>query len=301
MTEFARLLCPACQGPLEEDDIYCEQCGARLRDQEPEANADRIELDLTTAAAISDRGRVHHRNEDSFHLELIGNDGAAAVVCDGISSASAGGSAAHTAAAATGRVLAQAIADLAHDGETIVHEAIAAAHGAVGEVPWTRRTNRGTPSCTLVCALRRGGEITIGSVGDSRAYWIDSDGARQLTTDDSWAQEQVAEGRLTFEEALRDPRSHSITHWIGPDAPGRPPQLVTFEPSGPGTLLLCTDGLWNYLEDASELLELIDALPPEASPAAIAWSLTDTALLRGGRDNITVAVIDIDPSPRSSA
>jgi serine/threonine protein phosphatase PrpC len=54
--------------------------------------------------------------------------------------------------------------------------------------------------------------------------------------------------------------------------------------------------LWNYAITPAQLRELIDALPPGASPAAVARSLADTALARGGRDNITVVVVDIDPS-----
>jgi serine/threonine protein phosphatase PrpC len=77
------------------------------------------------------------------------------------------------------------------------------------------------------------------------------------------------------------------------DAPARPPRLTALRPPGAGRLLLCTDGLWNYVADAAELGELIDGLAAGAAPAAVARALTDVALERGGRDNITVAVIDI--------
>ena len=151
------------------------------------------------------------------------------------------------------------------------------------------------PSCTLVCALCRDGEIVIGSVGDSRAYWIDSGGVRRLTVDDSWAEEQAAQGVLSLEEAMADRRSHSITHWIGADAPERPPRVTLLCPERRGRLVLCTDGLWNYLADASELRSLIDAASAGASAAAVARALVDIAVVRGGRDNITIAVIDIEP------
>jgi serine/threonine protein phosphatase PrpC len=59
--------------------------------------------------------------------------------------------------------------------------------------------------------------------------------------------------------------------------------------------VLCTDGLWNYAPTAEELGGLIDALPDGAAPAAVARSLADMANDRGGHDNITVAVVDIDP------
>ena len=248
------------------------------------------------AAAASDRGRVHRRNEDAFRIETVPERAAVAVVCDGISSASAGDVAAQTAAGAAATVLSAAAADRSRDARTAVLDAVAAAQAAVAEVPWTTRVDRAVPSCTLVCALWRSPEIVVASVGDSRAYWIDPLGSRQLTVDDSWAEEQVAEGRLSPAQAMRDPRSHSITHWVGADAPARPARVVTLEPERPGRLLLCSDGLWNYVATTSALHELIDVLPSETSPAALARALTDTALHRGGRDNITVVVVDVDPA-----
>ncbi|MGA2929633.1 MAG: protein serine/threonine phosphatase 2C family protein, partial [Solirubrobacteraceae bacterium] len=122
----------------------------------------------------------------------------------------------------------------------------------------------------------------------------DSDGPRQLTVDDSFAQEGVARGLLTPEQAARSPFLHSITHWVGPDSPERPPRIAVLRPGRPGRLVLCTDGLWNYAATAAELRELLDQLPPGASPAQVARALTDVALARGGRDNITVAVVALD-------
>jgi serine/threonine protein phosphatase PrpC len=101
---------------------------------------------------------------------------------------------------------------------------------------------------------------------------------------------------MSAAEAMRDPRSHSITHWIGADAPDRPARVVTLTPERPGRLLLCSDGLWNYVASDPALHHLIGLLPPETSAAALARALTDVALHRGGRDNITVVVIDVDPS-----
>jgi serine/threonine protein phosphatase PrpC len=271
-------------------DGYCTVCGARERPAE-----DRIELDLAVAAAVSDRGRVHRRNEDAFALELVGEQRIAGVVCDGISSSSAGDAAARSAAAAASAVLAAALADAECDAGAAVREAVATAHDAVVSVPWTTRIDRATPSCTLVCALWRTDTVAIASAGDSRAYWIGTDGARRLTVDDSWAETQVAEGAMTPEQALADRRAHSVTNWIGPDAPSREPRVGFVRPLEPGRLLLCSDGLWNYVPDAARLGELVGSLPDGASPAAVARALTDVALERGGRDNITVIVIDVDP------
>jgi serine/threonine protein phosphatase PrpC len=141
--------------------------------------------------------------------------------------------------------------------------------------------------------------VTVCSVGDSRAYWLGADEARQLTTDDSWAAEQVASGAMSEADAMADPRAHAITRWLGSDAPTDPPHLSTFSPTAPGRLLVCSDGLWNYAPTAGELLELVDAQSAGATPLELARALTDFALLAGGHDNITVVIADVAPKGSS--
>ena len=288
--------CPNCQAPLQDGDQFCEHCGARIADQAPAGEQDRVELDLGVAAAVSDRGKVHRRNEDSFHVEVAGERGVAVVVCDGTSTASAGNTAARDAAKAAGAVLAEALERHDRDATAAMTDAIQAAAGAVQEVEWTTRTDRVNPSCTLVSALRRTDEVVIGWVGDSRAYWIDAEQTRQLTVDDSLGQEGIERGMLTPEQAAASPVFHAITHWVGPDSPERPPRVVSLTPDRPGRLLLCTDGLWNYMPTIAELMELMATLPGDASPLSVARALTDVALAQGGDDNITVAVIDVRPT-----
>jgi serine/threonine protein phosphatase PrpC len=276
--------------------LFCEHCGARAPGPEaPPSPDDRVELDLGFAAAVSDRGLTHRRNEDAFLLDAGPDASVAAVVCDGTSSASAGNAAAREAALAVARVLSPALADPARDAGDAITEAIQAAQDAVVRVPWTTRTRRVDPACTLVCALCRQSEITIGWVGDSRAYWVDGEGTRQLTIDDSFAAEGVAKGLLTAEQAAKSPFLHSITDWLGAQSPERPQRTVVLRPDRPGRLILCTDGLWNYAPTAAELGELLDAVPRDASAAEVARALIGVALERGGHDNVTAAVIDVDP------
>jgi PPM family protein phosphatase len=289
------LTCPSCGAAQRAGDRFCEQCGARL-EAEPEAPCARTELDLGVAAAVSDQGRVHHRNEDAFYLEVFDQGNVAAVVCDGTSTASAGNVAARDAAAGAGTVLARAAEDPSLDPAQVIGDAIEAAQSAVLKVEWTTRTRRVDPSCTLVSALCRGAHLVIGWVGDSRAYWFDATGGRRLTVDDSFAEEGIAKGLLTPEQAANSPFLHSITHWVGPNAPERPPQTVELDVERPGRLVLCTDGLWNYAADPEELGRVLEGVPEGAAPVAVARALVDMANDRGGHDNITVAVIDIDPS-----
>jgi serine/threonine protein phosphatase PrpC len=287
--------CGACKAPAEEigADGYCSRCGVRQR-----VPQDRQEIDIVVAAGVSDRGRVHRRNEDALHLEIVGENGVVVVVCDGISSSVSPDVAACSAADAAGVVLADA---LRRESDALSDATVAAIHAAqqaVLEVPWTPEPGRDAPSCTLVSAVCRTGELVIGWVGDSRAYWIAGKGSRLLTVDDSWAQEQVASGLMSAVQAGSDSRAHSITRWLGGDAPEDPPHLLTITPTEPGRLVLCSDGLWNYAPNATDIAALLDALPSDVTALAVAHSLVDTALAEGGRDNITVAVIDIQPARR---
>jgi len=143
-----------------------------------------------------------------------------------------------------------------------------------------------------------GVSVSVGWAGDSRAYWIGAEAAVCLTSDHSWAHEQVEAGRLTLDEAEADGRAHAITRWLGDDAPDGGGDTRTFEPPGPGRLVVCSDGLWNLVPAADELAALV-AVTTSASqqprPLDLARALTAVALRRGARDNVTVAVVDVVP------
>jgi serine/threonine protein phosphatase PrpC len=283
--------CTACGAPAEAIgvDRFCSRCGVRQR------GAARREIDLAVAGGVSDRGRVRRRNEDALYMQRVGETAVVAVVCDGISSSLSPDVAASLAAEAGGQVLAAALLDGKSALASATTDAIRAAQQAVLEVPWTSRSDLDYPSCTLVSAACRNGELNVGWVGDSRAYWIAGEISRQLTIDDSWAQEQVGAGLLSAQEAGADSRAHMITRWLGRDAPDQDPQLVTLRPTEAGRLVLCSDGLWNYAPDAANIAALLDGLPSGAAPIAAARALTDNALEAGGHDNITVAVVNVAP------
>jgi PPM family protein phosphatase len=289
--------CSACKAPADAigADGYCSRCGIRQR-----VPQDRQEIDLVVAAGVSDRGRVHRRNEDALHLETVGEKGVVVVVCDGISSSVSPDVASRSAADTAGAVLCGALRDGSGMLRDATASAIRAAHQDVLGIPWAPHADLDAPSCTLVSAVCRDGELVIGWVGDSRAYWIAGQDSRQLTVDDSWTQEQVTAGLMSAAQAGSDPRAHEITRWLGADAPEEEPQLVTIRPAEPGRLVLCSDGLWNYAPNAGDIAALLDALPSGATALAAAHSLTDTALAKGGRDNITVAIVDIQTPGRDN-
>ena len=292
------LVCPICREPAPAvTDRFCELCGARLHPASADV-ADRVEVDLAGLAGISDRGHLHLRNEDAMALGRRPEDGSAttlaAVVCDGVSTVRRPELASNTAAAVALDALLAGGADVSGMTAAVAAAADAVARLAPG-VP-------DGPSCTLVAAVvdTATATITVGWVGDSRAYWLAANGdARLLTADHSWAAEMVGAGILDAASAMRDPRAHAITRWLGGNVPE--PEVTTLSPAGPGVLLLCTDGLWNYEPEAVDLAALALPVLSLAGPRAAADALTAHALDAGGRDNVTVVCIPINCSGGSAA
>ena len=290
------LHCPRCGALIDADDRFCEACGSALHTEDDFDTTRRRVGDTTKGAAVSDRGRVHTRNEDACAVYIAADsapesdDHVVAVVCDGVSSSVAPDIAARVAADAAAIVLRDPAA--VATPSDVMHEAITAANRAVLSIPWVVSPNRSAPSCTIVAASVLGNEICVGWVGDSRAYWIDGTESRRLTRDDSWAEEQISAGLMSEAEANADPRAHRINAWLGADAPADPVHSVEFTAGRPGWLVLCTDGLWNYVDAADALGELVRAAAhDDPSPLTIAEHLTEVALDAGGHDNITVAVL----------
>lgn len=329
--------CAECGGTSIDADGYCDTCGVRRP-----ADRDHVELQIPApangsrrlaAAGAGDRGLRYSRNEDALAI-VAHAAGVAAVVSDGVGSSQRPEDASHAAAETGARELAARL-DAGEDPEDATRAAALKAAVAVAALAGSPAE---APSCTYVSAVTRDGSVTVGWVGDSRAYWLteddlaepaegaagsgaagaDGDGpdtaefamdldtgdmaeltqSRQLTEDDSWAAIMVAEGALTEAEAEAHPNAHVITAWLGADAGEVSPHVRTFRPAGPGTLLVCSDGLWNYFPRAADLAALLagPARDPAADPLGAARTLVRHALDAGGRDNITVAVIPLPSS-----
>jgi len=179
-----------------------------------------------------------------------------------------------------------------------VAEAILAAKEAVAALASTGdpRRQASNPACTLVAATVRGPAVTVGWLGDSRAYWLPAEGpAEQLTEDDSWATHVIALG-ADPEAAMQDPKAHAITAWLGADAGPVGPRTGEFTVFDPGHLVLCSDGLWNYLTDPEVFAAAVRSyLREEGTLIGAARALCGLANEAGGMDNITVALIPIHP------
>lgn len=186
-----------------------------------------------------------------------------------------------------------------------MREAVIAAHLAICDMDDAPSENPdlGPPGCTFVGAIVEPHVITIGWVGDSRAYWLADDASRLLTRDHSYMNELIDSGQITEEEAkAQHAHSHIITRCLGPlNGEGRtPPEPSVTQIPRPATgmLLVCSDGLWNYAPEGIHIAKLARAAGVDAEAQEIARHLAAYALAAGGHDNITVAVAILDaPAP----
>jgi serine/threonine protein phosphatase PrpC len=267
-----------------------------------------MEEDLGQVAGVSDRGLRHSRNEDAMHFAVADTDAgpvAVAIVCDGVSSAPRPDEASWSAVNAGITLLAEG-AERGEDPDAISRAAVKAAGQALTELA----APDGAPASTYVSAVVGQRQITVCWLGDSRAYWLAANaaipagpndtiditgGSRRVTRDDSLAEEIVAAGLATMDEAMASPQAHVITRWLGADLPEPQPHVEQFTPTGPGVLLLCSDGLWNYRPEAAELAAM--AMPAALTrPLDAAADLAKFALDSGGLDNITVVIIPFPPN-----
>jgi serine/threonine protein phosphatase PrpC len=268
--------CRKCGALAEAEARFCETCGARLNqdaaseEQRADAPSDRVTFSLTRElAAMSDRGRVHVRNEDAVAL-LMEEACAILVVCDGVSTSHNPALGSRTAADAAAQHLQRGAATCTDPAELML-AAILAGHAATCGIMPADADNDARPLTTIVAAFVKDGLATTGWAGDSRAYILTGGAGRLLTHDDSWVNWAVAQGDMTESEAMRSPHAHAITQCLG--------------------LLLCSDGLWNYAPTPSALGALTSDLPTATPAIAICETLVRYANSAGGRDNITAAIM----------
>ncbi|HYY76241.1 MAG TPA: Stp1/IreP family PP2C-type Ser/Thr phosphatase [Gaiellaceae bacterium] len=234
---------------------------------------------LAGSAGKTDPGRKRRRNEDAFVLEppLF-------AVADGMGGAQAGEVASRLAAAAF-REFHEAD-DLAPDDRlrALVQEANRRIYDRARAD--TGATGMGT---TLTAALLEDGDVTIGHVGDSRAYRLRDGQLEQLTEDHSLVADLMRSGRLTPEEAETHPQRSVITRALGTD-PEVDVDTMTVEASPGDVFLLCSDGLTTMVAD-EDILELVARA---GSLEDAARALVKAANKGGGEDNVTVVLFAVE-------
>jgi protein phosphatase len=235
--------------------------------------------------AATDTGVIRGQNEDAHIAQH-----ALFAVADGMGGHSAGEVASAMAiehlrgTALDGVASADALAQIVRDINSAIFSAA------------TSTTNQLGMGTTLTAAVMLAptsenemlSQIVVANVGDSRTYLLRSDEFRQLSVDHSYVQELVTEGLLTVDEARIHPRRNIVTRALGIDQ-NVSVDTWTLPIFGGDRFMLCSDGL----VDEVPTNEIADTLREHIAPQDAAERLVSTAKRYGGRDNITVIVIDV--------
>ena len=140
----------------------------------------------------------------------------------------------------------------------------------------------------LVAALITGKHAVVLNIGDSRAYIINQNGIRQITVDHSLVQLMVDRGELTREQARNYPGKNYITRAVGTEA-GVVSDVFRLDLQRDDSLLLCTDGLSNIIDDQEFLFEVVHGVNKERC----CERLLDIAKNRGAPDNVTSVLVQL--------
>lgn len=230
------------------------------------------------AYAATHVGKVREINEDAYYLPEDGERFAA--VADGMGGHQAG----EVASAIAIRVFTDEIRGKT-PCEEVLKEAVRRANHAIYEEGARDPQKRGMGT-TLTALWYDDENIYLTHVGDSRAYLLRNRALMQLSNDHSLVSELVALGEITPEQALTHPQRNFITRALGTGRRAEPDIVhLDFQPGD--AWLLCSDGLTTHMR-AAEIAAVL--LRPDPWPDKL-QALIDTALLRGGRDNITVVAV----------
>jgi len=180
-----------------------------------------------------------------------------------------------------------ALAGAASLGIQEVRDALDRARRRVRALEASQRAAGTTLSGVVIADVGGAGYWLTVNVGDSRTYRFAGGVLEQISVDHSVVQELVDAGELAAADAATDRRRNEITRAIGAGSDGEPDFWLV--PAEPGDrMLVCSDGLSGELD--SERLQRV--LAETADPQEAATRLVHEAMVRGGRDNITVVVVD---------
>jgi PPM family protein phosphatase len=232
-------------------------------------------------AVRTDVGPVRGNNEDAVFASPR-----LAAVADGVGGAAAGEVASRAAIDALVQLDKCRLEGRLEDA--LAH-AVATGNERIGFMAECRPQTAGMSTTLTAVALGDDGYV-LANVGDSRTYLLRDGTLTRLTRDDSYVQMLVDHGTIEPDEARRHPQRSLVLEALDGD-PARRPPVVTTAPALPGDrLLLCSDGLSDYVDD-----DAIAATLAGGAREEVAERLVAMALAAGARDNVSVVVADVEP------
>ena len=249
----------------------------------------------------SDIGKRRPSNQDSFFTRRIADNAVLCVVCDGMGGAAGGNIASEITVKAFSEYLINALSDALQDGRLITDalsidelypSAASEANRRVYERAEADPSLQGMGT-TLVAALIADSTLFAANIGDSRLYLITRSEMKQISHDHSFIQYLIDIGQLTPEEARNSPSRNIITRAVGHDAEIETDTFTVDLGAYPeGCVLLCSDGLTNYLSEEKIASVLREKTAGEDGLRRKVDRLIDLANENGGGDNVTAVAIE---------
>ncbi len=238
----------------------------------------------------SDIGLVRTENQDSFgkypgdNSDLYSPKGQMFIVADGMGGHRGGKEASSIAL----KVVQNEFFGSDYDESVALKEAIEKANLEIFNKSGDK-SEFGRMGTTCTVLVLKGDRAVIGHVGDSRVYRIENNRIEQLTNDHTKVQEMLREGLLTPEEARNYPSKSVLARALGVDEKVRVDIIDELKIQKGQTYILCTDGLAKVSK--GEILQLVS----RNSASDACDILISLANERGGKDNVTVIIVKIDP------
>lgn len=239
-------------------------------------------------AIATDIGLLREENQDIVRAEKFGED-ILAVICDGMGGERSGLEASEKAVSVFFEHFNNNIGvemRTVDEIRKLLIQSVSAANSVVYSLSRMNYRSYGMGT-TCVAAYVRENDISIVNVGDSRAYYYNNGRLLLLTHDHTYVNLLLDEGRITKEELENNPQKHMLTKAVGVSRTIEPDYIHLKHEYG-SKLLLCSDGLSGYCR-ASEIAKILGS---EDDTQRCVKKLVHLALDKGGRDNISVAVVE---------
>jgi len=237
--------------------------------------------------AKTDRGRVRENNEDYY---IVDEEINLFIVADGVGGCRGGEVASRLAAETIRQVIRERLIKPGNHNrniEAIIQEAINCAHGTIVNEA-ADDPSLSSMGTTIVLGLLQGETLYVAHVGDSRALLVNAQQISLLTEDHSVVMDLISEGKISWEDAKHHEMRHVITQCLG-CAKYLGPEIKKFDFNKDDILLLCSDGLTDMVEDY-EIKQMI--VEKGGNLEQVADALPKLANSRGGRDNITLVLVE---------
>jgi len=231
---------------------------------------------LLSFFCMTDKGNIRTLNEDIY---LVDEKSGLWVLADGMGGYGSGDVASHLAV--------ERISECVKQGDSLT-DSIYSAHDTVLDAAEAGRGEWGMGTTVVALKVMKS-DYEIAWVGDSRAYLLEDNQMFQITKDHSMVQEMVDNGEITQEQAEFHPQRNIISQAVGsPEINDILVDSVTGKLLVGNSILLCSDGLTTEVREP----KIAGILQENISVEDKVRNLIDMALAAGGKDNVTVVIVE---------